>query len=82
MVMPEGVGGLMLARHLLRRKPDLRVVYSSGYSPDVMANGHALKEGVNFLPKPFTPDRLLTTVQNALAAKASAPELVPAGAGS
>ena len=81
MVMPEGISGPMLAKHLLRRQPDLRIVYTSGYSPDVVANGHVLKEGVNFLGKPFTQDRLLSTVQEALSSRTPALDLLPAGAG-
>ena len=79
MVMPEGISGTALAKHLLRRQPDLRVVYTSGYSPDILANEHALQDGVNFLGKPFTRDRLLCTVQKALETQVSARELVPAG---
>ena len=81
MVMPEGLSGTTLAKHLIRRQPGLRVVYTSGYSPDAVANGHALREGVNFLAKPFTQDRLLSTVRNALNSRTPALESAPAGTG-
>ena len=82
MVMPGGLNGSALAKHLLRRQPELRVVYTSGYSPDMVANGHALKEGVNFLAKPFTQDRLLATVRYALDFHSLPLQLVPAATGS
>jgi len=77
MVMPGGISGVALARHLLRDKPALQVIYTSGYSPDVEANGDALKEGQNYLSKPFTQTSLLATVRNALHLKSSSPALKP-----
>jgi CheY-like chemotaxis protein len=68
MVMPGGVSGQVLSQRLLEVDPGLKVLFTSGYSPDAVAHGDALDEGVNFLRKPFTQERLLTTVQNALAA--------------
>ena len=65
-VMPDGVSGTMLGRQLLQRKSDLKVVYTSGYSPEAESNGQELREGVNFLPKPFTRDNLLAIVQRAI----------------
>jgi CheY-like chemotaxis protein len=77
MVMPEGISGTTLAGQLLRRNPDLKVIYTSGYSPDLAANGHLLKEGVDFLTKPFTRDHLLATVRNALNSTTACRGLVP-----
>jgi DNA-binding NtrC family response regulator len=71
-VMPDGVSGTMLAQQLLQLDLDLKVVYTSGYSPQAECNGQVLREGVNFLPKPFTRDDLLTIVQNALGSRNSA----------
>ena len=63
LVMPDGMSGLELARLLLGHNPKLRVIYSSGYSPDVAGNGVALREGVNFLTKPYSPQVLAETVR-------------------
>jgi signal transduction histidine kinase/CheY-like chemotaxis protein len=82
MVMPGGVNGPALAQHLLRREPALKVIYTSGYSQDAVANGDSLAEGINFLPKPFVRERLLETVHNALTATGSAIGLAPAGGSS
>jgi CheY-like chemotaxis protein len=66
MVMPEGLSGSALAQQMAARKPGLRVIYCSGYSPEVVAHGALLNEGVNFLAKPFTRDELLSAVFRAL----------------
>jgi PAS domain S-box-containing protein len=81
-VMPDGVSGTMLAQQLLQLDLDLKVVYTSGYSPQAECNGQVLREGVNFLPKPFTRDDLLTIVQNALGSRNSAAVPVLTGVGS
>ncbi len=52
-VMPGGVTGHDLARQLLDERPDLRVIYSSGYSADLFHQGSDLVPGRNFLPKPY-----------------------------
>jgi len=79
MVMPGGISGTMLAKKLLSHHPHLRVIYTSGYSPDVVANGHSLQEGVNFLSKPYNQAHLLATIQNAFNSPASALELDSVG---
>jgi signal transduction histidine kinase/ActR/RegA family two-component response regulator len=53
LVMPTGITGQELATHLLQSKPDLRVVYTSGYCVESVAQGTAIEPGVNFLQKPF-----------------------------
>ena len=58
MVMPGGLNGPDLARVLWRERPGLPVVFMSGYSPDTTAGNLDLKEGVNYLPKPFALNRL------------------------
>jgi CheY-like chemotaxis protein len=62
-IMP-GTGGLKLAEDLARRKPDLRIVYMSGY-PDDHLNGTE----ATFLSKPFNPAGLARTVRRALDAR-------------
>jgi hypothetical protein len=58
MVMPGGLNGPDLARVLWRERPGLPVVFMSGYSPDAKDGNLDLKEGVNYLPKPFALQRL------------------------
>ena len=64
-VMP-GMGGRELAQHLSVIKPDLRILFISGYMDDVgiMAGQ---KEGMSsFLQKPFTPEVLARAVRTLL----------------
>ena len=63
-VMPEMHGPALAARHAAGR-PDLRVLYVSGYS-DAMP-GTAGGANVAFLPKPFTTAELVAAVREALA---------------
>jgi two-component system cell cycle sensor histidine kinase/response regulator CckA len=65
MVMPEGMTGRELAVQLKKRKPELKVIYSSGYSPD--SNGRELGQNDTvFLAKPYLPPQLARTVRQSL----------------
>jgi CheY-like chemotaxis protein len=65
MVMPEGMTGRELAVQLKKRKPELKVIYSSGYSPD--SNGRDLGQNDTvFLAKPYLPPQLARTVRQSL----------------
>jgi signal transduction histidine kinase/CheY-like chemotaxis protein len=59
-VMP-GMSGRDLATEATARRPDLRVVYTSGYADDVFDRG-LLPKGTAFVPKPFTSATLLSAV--------------------
>ena len=63
-VMPGGTGR-DLARHLMARRPDMKVLYISGY-PEHGSPGRVLESGVPFLPKPFTRDLLLSKLAQIL----------------
>lgn len=65
MVMPEGMGGLDLALQLRQRKPQLKVLFSSGYSPDAL-NGQFDQSIAAFLPKPYAPQKLVKVVRQLL----------------
>ncbi len=66
MVMPEGMTGRQLADRLLAEKPTLKVIYSSGYSVDLAESEERFQEGMNFLPKPYTPSTLTQFVKSTL----------------
>ena len=65
MVMPEGMSGRDLATQLKKRKPSLKVIYSSGYSPDAMGRDFNQSDTV-FLSKPYLPPQLAQTVRQCL----------------
>jgi PAS domain S-box-containing protein len=68
-VMP-GMRGPELAERLLRLRPDLRVLYMSGYTDDAIAHHGFLNAGTEFLQKPFTPLRLMQKIREVLDAAA------------
>jgi two-component system cell cycle sensor histidine kinase/response regulator CckA len=64
-VMPE-MNGRDLARKLVSLHPELRCLFVSGYSSDVIAHHGVIEEGVHFLQKPFTAQILSKKVREAL----------------
>jgi two-component system, cell cycle sensor histidine kinase and response regulator CckA len=69
-VMPQGLSGPDLADRLRCERPDLKVVYTSGYSPEVAGRDATLFEGPDFLAKPYRPARLAAVVRECLDRKA------------
>ena len=68
-VMPDGLTGRELAEKLLADKPALKVIYVSGYSADVLQGKMNLREGVNFLQKPFHQANVAKAVRECLDGK-------------
>jgi signal transduction histidine kinase/ActR/RegA family two-component response regulator len=64
-VMP-GMGGAELARQIRAVRPDIKVLYMSGYPPRAAGRDEGLEEGAPFLQKPFTSEDLLWSVRRAL----------------
>ena len=54
------------AKRLLRLRPDLRVLYMSGYTDDAIAHHGFLDAGMEFLQKPFTPLGLMKKIREVL----------------
>ena len=72
MVMPGEHSGLELAAALRSDKPALKVIYTSGYSSELFASGVELKEGRNYLPKPYLSSKLIAILRQALNAETAA----------
>jgi CheY-like chemotaxis protein len=68
LVMP-GIRGQELARRLREQAPELKVVFTSGYSAEIAGHQMTLSAGENFLQKPFSHDQLLETVYQCLHGK-------------
>ena len=66
-VVMRRMGGPELAERLSVSHPNLKVVYMSGYTGELMANRKVLKPGVTLLEKPFTRTALLNTIHQKLA---------------
>ncbi|HWD00416.1 MAG TPA: response regulator [Candidatus Sulfopaludibacter sp.] len=64
-VMMPHMGGPELARHLAILRPEVRIIFMSGYTEDPMVRHVERLPGV-FLPKPFTAAALTTKVRQAL----------------
>ena len=64
-VMPE-MNGRDLSSRVLSLCPNLKRLFMSGYTADVIANQGVLDEGVNFIEKPFSMQDLAAKVHEVL----------------
>ena len=64
-VMPE-MNGRELAEQVSAIRPNLKCLYMSGYTADVIAHHGILDEGVNFIQKPFCSDDLAAKLRQVL----------------
>jgi CheY-like chemotaxis protein len=64
-IMP-GMSGGELAGRLAALRPEIRVIFVSGYTDDTIAHQGVLDPGVHFLQKPFTLDGLARKVREVL----------------
>ena len=66
MVMPVGLGGQELAEKFTAQKPELKVIFISGYSLPVAGRGFTVLDNLNFLQKPFDGARLALAVRQCI----------------
>jgi FixJ family two-component response regulator len=65
LVMPV-LGGRELAAQLISRRRELRVLFVSGYSDQILFGSEDLGPRASFLQKPFSPERLASRVRECL----------------
>lgn len=65
-VLPGGMGGRQVVAAVKSRRPEIRVLFVSGYTDDAVVRHGVLESGVNFLQKPFTPFSLAQKVRAVL----------------
>jgi PAS domain S-box-containing protein len=64
-IMP-GLNGRTLADRIKELRPAIKVLFTSGYTANVIAHHGVLKEGVEFLPKPYSIKALAQRVREVL----------------
>ncbi|MGE0225619.1 MAG: ATP-binding protein [Acetobacteraceae bacterium] len=65
-VMPGGMNGRQLADAAVRRRPGLRVLFTTGYTRNAIVHHGRLDPGVKVIGKPFTRDALASMVRTML----------------
>ena len=72
-VMPGNMNGHDLAKTLQCLNPALKVIYTSGYSPDVIREAMEREPGTVFLSKPYHPQALYQAIQQCLGGSLHSP---------
>ena len=68
-IMPENMNGIELGHTLKKDKPELKVIYISGYTGNLEGHDTTLTEGVNFIRKPFKPEAIAEIIRKKLDGK-------------
>jgi FixJ family two-component response regulator len=61
-----GMGGRRVAEVIRATRPNLKVVYMSGYTDSAIVDHGILEPGVTFVQKPFATDALLRKIRDIL----------------
>jgi len=65
-VLPRGMTGAVLAAEAQAKRPDLKVLFTTGYARNAIVHHGRLDPGVQLLPKPFTYTDLAAKVRDVL----------------
>jgi PAS domain S-box-containing protein len=66
LVMPDRINGRELAEKLWLERPHLKVIFTSGYSADVVGKDFVSRTGLSYLQKPYHPHELALAVRDCL----------------
>jgi len=64
-IMPKK-NGKEVYNEIKKERPDIKVIFMSGYNSDVIHKKGFLEEGLDFIPKPLLPDELLRKIRERL----------------
>jgi PAS domain S-box-containing protein len=65
-VLPEGMDGRRLADEVMRRRPGIKVLFTTGYTRNAIVHHGRLDPGVNLISKPFSFEGLAAKVREVL----------------
>jgi CheY-like chemotaxis protein len=65
-IMPGGMTGRQLADEVTRRRPGMKVLYTSGYTDNAIVHHGRLDQGVLLLTKPYRKSQLAEMVRRAI----------------
>ena len=71
-VVAPGMSGPMIADQIAQMRPDIKVVFMSGYDGTQVVQRYVVEKGYSLLIKPFTMEQLGTMVAEVLGARTSA----------
>ena len=66
LVLPESISGQQLAQRLRSERPELKVLYTSGFEIDPDESDEEIVPGVNFIQKPFRRETLIKAIRRSL----------------
>jgi CheY-like chemotaxis protein len=69
LIMPGIMNGRELAEALWLERPKLKVIFTSGYSADIVGKDFKIESDLNFLQKPYHPQTLALAVRRCLDGK-------------
>ena len=64
--LPDGMNGRQLAEEARQRRPDLKVLFTTGYARDSIVRGGRLDPGIELIAKPFTANALAARIRELL----------------
>jgi CheY-like chemotaxis protein len=65
-ILPNGMSGRQLAEEVAKRRPGIKVLYTSGYTDNAIVHHGRLDPGVMLLSKPYRKSQLAKSIRDAL----------------